>query len=99
LVKLSTSQGAPLYFASQNRGKLLAFRSSYEEAKTLSFGQDAMALILELENGKRQRFDLSLGSGFGSQSTREISLPKGTKSAVMIDYKGQMTPVGIITMN
>lgn len=99
LVKLSTSQGAPLYFASQNRGKLLAFRSSYEEAKTLSFGQDAMALILELENGKRQRFDLSLGSGFGSQSTREITLPKGTKSAVMIDYKGQMTPVGIFTMN
>lgn len=99
LVKLSPSQGAPLYFASQNRGKLLAFRSAYEEAKTFSFGQEAMALILELENGKRQRFDLSLGSGFGSQSTREIIVPKGTKSAVMIDYKGQMTPVGLFTMN
>jgi hypothetical protein len=99
LVKLSTSQGVPLYFASQNRSKLLAFRSSYEEPKTLSFGQEAMALILELENGKRQRFDLSLGSGFGSQSTREVTLPKGTKSAVMIDYKGQMTPVGIFAMN
>jgi enediyne biosynthesis protein E4 len=99
LVKLIPSQGAPLYFASQNRDKLLAFRSAYKETKTLSFGQDAMALILELENGKRQRFDLSLGSGFGSQSSRDIILPKGTKSAVMIDYKGQMTPVGIFTMN
>ncbi len=99
LVKLSPAQGAPLYFASQNRGKLLAFKSSYDEAKTLSFGQEAMALILELENGKRQRFDLGLGSGFGSQSSREVTLPKGTKSAVMIDYKGQMTPVGIFTRN
>jgi hypothetical protein len=99
LVKLSPSIGAPIYFASQNRGKLLAFKSSYKEAKTLSFGQNAMALILELDNGKRQRFELSQGSGFGSQSSREIVLPKGTKSAVMIDYKGEMTPVGIFTMN
>ncbi|WP_111671787.1 VCBS repeat-containing protein [Algoriphagus litoralis] len=99
LVKLSPVTGAPLYFASQNRGKLLAFRSRYEEAKTLSFGQHAMALILEFDNGKRQRFELSQGGGFGSQSSREVILPKGTKSAVMIDYKGEMTPVGIFTRN
>lgn len=99
LVKLSSAQGAPIYFASQNRGKLLAFKTGSLEGKTLSFGQEAMALILELENGKRQRYDLGLGSGFGSQSSREITLPKGTKSAVMIDYKGQMTPVGIFTKN
>lgn len=99
LVKLSPVTGAPLYFASQNRGKLLAFRSRYEEAKTLSFGQNAMALILELDNGKRQRFELIQGGGFGSQSSREVILPKGTKSAVMIDYKGEMTPVGIFTRN
>ncbi|OOG77460.1 VCBS repeat-containing protein [Algoriphagus sp. A40] len=99
LVKLSSAQGAPIYFASQNRGKLLAFKTASLEGKTLSFGQEAMALILELENGKRQRYDLSLGAGFGSQSSREITLPKGTKSAVMIDYKGQMTPVGIFTRN
>jgi len=99
LVKLSLASGAPLYFASQNRGKLLAFKSGNGEVKTLSFGQNAMALILELENGRRQRFELNHGSGFGSQSSREVILPKGTKSAVMIDYKGEMTPVGIFTMN
>lgn len=98
LVKLSPDQGSPIYFASQNRGKLLAFKTQNAEAKTLSFGQEAMALILELENGKRQRVDLSFGSGFGSQSTREVTLPKGAKSAVMIDYKGQMVPVEIFTM-
>ncbi|HSF54267.1 MAG TPA: FG-GAP-like repeat-containing protein, partial [Algoriphagus sp.] len=99
LVKLSSAQGSPIYFASQNRGKLLAYKTVSLEGKTLSFGQEAMALILELENGKRQRYDLGLGSGFGSQSSREVTLPRGTKSAVMIDYKGQMTPVGIFTRN
>ena len=99
LVKLSPATGSPIYFASQNRGKLLAFRSTSSEGKALSLGQEAMALILELENGKRQRVELSFGSGFGSQSTREVILPKGVKSAVMIDYKGQMIPVEIFTMS
>ncbi|MBN7812719.1 VCBS repeat-containing protein [Algoriphagus sp. H41] len=99
LVKLSSVQGSPVYFASQNRGKLMAFKAKNHEGKTLSFGQEAMALILELESGKMQRYDLSLGSGFGSQSSREITFPKGAKSAVMIDYKGQMVPVEIFTRN
>lgn len=93
LVKLSSSAGGPIYFTSQNRGKLLAFRSAYSEGKALSFGQDAMALILEMESGKKQRVELSFGSGFGSQSTREVTLPKGVKSVMMIDYKGKMNPV------
>lgn len=95
LVKLSSTTGSPIYFASQNRGKLLAFRSASSEGKAVSFGQEAMALILELESGKKQRVELSFGSGFGSQSTREVNLPKGVKSAMMIDYKGKMNPVEI----
>jgi hypothetical protein len=99
LVKLSSVEGTPIFFASQNRGELLAFRRDNREGKTISLGQDAMALILQLENGKMQRYDLSLGSGFGSQSSREITFPKETHSAVMIDYKGQMIPVEIFTRN
>ncbi|GAA0881006.1 VCBS repeat-containing protein [Algoriphagus jejuensis] len=99
LVKLSSARGAPIYFASQNRGKLLAFKVGNQEGKTLSLDQEAMALIIELESGRMQRYDLSLGSGFGSQSSREITFPKNAKSAVMIDYKGQMIPVEIFTRN
>ena len=99
LVKLSSSQGSPIYFASQNRGKLLAFKAGNKEAKTLSFGQEAMAVILELESGKMQRYDLGFGSGFGSQSSREITFPAGAKSAVMINYQGEMVPVEIFTRN
>jgi hypothetical protein len=99
LVKLSAVQGSPLYFASQNRGKLLAFKAGGQEGKTLAFGQDVMAVILELESGKMQRYDLGLGSGFASQSSREITFPKGAKSAVMINYKGELIPADVFTRN
>jgi hypothetical protein len=97
LVKLNPETGSPIYFASQNRGKLLAFRGANSEGKTLSFGQDAMALVVELENGKKQRIELPFGSGFGSQSSREISLPKGAKSASLIKFTGEVVPVDTFT--
>jgi hypothetical protein len=52
-----------------------------------------MAVELVLANGKKQRIDTSYGSGFGSQSSRTIHLPKGVKSANQIDYKGNLKAV------
>lgn len=99
LVKLFPAQGAPILFASQNRGKLLALQSNSSEIKSLLPPKDAMALLVELENGKTQRFDLYYGSGFGSQSSREIVLPKSAKSVIMVNYKGEMIPMDIFTRN
>ncbi|WP_026953370.1 VCBS repeat-containing protein [Algoriphagus mannitolivorans] len=99
LVKLSPAQGAPIFFASQNRGKLLAFQSKLAETKVFSFPQDAMAVLVELPGGKFQRFDLGIGSGFGSQSSREITIPKDAVSANMINYKGETVPLEILTRN
>ncbi len=99
LVKLISGQGSSIYFASQNRGKLLAFKTGNTEMKTLSFDQEVMAVILEFESGKMQRYDLGFGSGFGSQSSREITLPSTVKSAVMINYRGEMIPVEIFSRN
>ena len=48
-------------------------------------------------NGKKQRIDTSFGSGFGSQSSRSIHLPKGVKSASQIDYKGNEKAVTLPT--
>jgi hypothetical protein len=55
----------------------------------LQIPADVMAVELVLTNGKKQRFDTSYGSGFGSQSSRTIHLPKGLKSATKINYKGE----------
>ena len=96
LVKLNPKNGSSIYFASQNRGKLLAFRTSTTEGKAISFGQDAMALVVELDNGKKQRIELSFGSGFGSQSSREVTLPKGTKSATLIKFTGEIVSIDVL---
>jgi hypothetical protein len=89
LVKLARKDGEALYFASQNRSKLLVFTAKYQQGTSLlQVPADAMAVELVLANGKKQRIDLSHGGGFGSQSSRVIHLPKGVKSATQIDYKG-----------
>lgn len=91
LVKLSAVDGNNLLIASQNRGNLRVFQRQEKETMAQSFtpGQEIMAVVLELENGKKQRIETSFGSGFLSFSTRKIILPKGLKSIQLIDYKGQ----------
>jgi hypothetical protein len=93
LVKLAKSGGEALYVASQNRSKLLAFSAKQQKTGVLQVPADAMAVELVLANGKKQRIDTSYGSGFGSQSSRTLHLPKGVKSATQIDYKGNVKAV------
>ena len=100
LVKIASAQGDPLFVASQNRGKLLMFQhSNSNERQTITPGQDIMAIILELENGQKQRIETSLGSGFLSQSGRQIMLPKGVKGIQLQDYKGNTKAVNMNTLD
>jgi hypothetical protein len=98
LVKLTAYTGAPVYIASQNRGTLLAFAPNGKPLKSITPPTEAMAILLELSNGKMQRVDVTFGAGFGSQSSRTIHLPEGVKSALMINYKGEMIPLTIFGM-
>lgn len=96
LVKIASAQGQPLFVASQNRGKLLMFQHKNPQAsKSITPGQEIMAVILELENGQKQRIETSLGSGFLSQSGREVILPKGVKGIQLQDYKGNLKAVDL----
>ncbi|PZX60395.1 FG-GAP repeat protein [Algoriphagus ratkowskyi] len=100
LVKIASAQGEPLIIASQNRGKLLMFQlQTSQGSKTITPGQEVMAVILELENGKKQRIEASLGSGFLSQSGRQIVLPKGVKGIQLQDYKGNVKAVDMNTLD
>ncbi|SFT97858.1 Repeat domain-containing protein [Algoriphagus locisalis] len=100
LVKIAAAQGDPLLVASQNRGKLLAFQQKASRAnRTITPGQEIMAMILELDNGKKQRIETSLGSGFLSQSGREILLPKGVKGIQLQDYKGNVKEVDMDSLD
>ncbi|MBN7817181.1 VCBS repeat-containing protein [Algoriphagus pacificus] len=90
LVSLSSSQGSPILIASQNRDQLKVFQRKNQPSKSIMPGKETMAVVFELENGKKQRFETSYGSGFLSQSSREITIPAGVKSIQMIDYKGEV---------
>ncbi len=99
LVKMASAQGGSLFVASQNRGKLLMFQhTNSDDSRSLTPGQDIMAVILELENGQKQRIETSLGSGFLSQSGREVILPKGVKGIQLQDYKGNIKEVDMNTL-
>lgn len=100
LVKIASAQGQPLFVASQNRGKLLMFQHKNPQAsKSITPGQEIMAVILELENGQKQRIETSLGSGFLSQSGREVILPKGVKGIQLQDYKGNLKAVDMSSLD
>ncbi|MDF2157457.1 FG-GAP-like repeat-containing protein [Algoriphagus sp. CAU 1675] len=99
IVKLNSATGSPLYIASQNRDKLKVFQAGSVEGKSVTPGQQVMALVVELENGKKQRIECTLGSGFLSQSSREVTLPSGVKSVKVIDYKGREESLDLSSLN
>ncbi len=91
LVRIASAEGSPLLVASQNRSNLKAFQIKGSSTRTLSLGEDIMAVILDLGNGKTQRVETTLGSGFLSQSGREIVIPENVKGIKTISYKGEET--------
>jgi hypothetical protein len=99
LVKLSSPTGEARYVASQNRGKLLVFAPKKQASVVLAVAQDVMAVELLLASGKKQRIDLSFGAGFASQSSRIIHLPKGVKSATVINYSGKKSALTLPVTN
>ncbi|MFM7627947.1 MAG: VCBS repeat-containing protein [Algoriphagus sp.] len=99
LVKLSAANGSMLYLASQNRSKLLAFAGKNSNLRNLLPPVEAMAVVLDFADGRKQRVDLGLGAGFASQSSRVISLPAGVSAVKMITYQGKEVPLSLPTTN
>ena len=95
LVKLTSNTGVPVYIASQNRSKLLAFPAKRQGVTFIQAPADAMAIELQLANGKKQRIDTGYGAGFGSQSSRTIHLPLGVKSITKINYRGEESSLSL----
>jgi len=101
LIKLASASGSPLLVASQNRGRLEVFRHkiTIDGFKSIYPSPQTMAILIELENGKKQRIETSYGAGFLSQSSRSFTIPANTKSITMIDYKGNSSPFDMTNMN
>lgn len=95
LVQIASAQGSPILVASQNRSDLKAFKMQNSLERTITPSKEIMAVLLELENGKTQRVETTFGSGFLSQSSREILIPKSVKGIKTVDYKGQIKEVDL----
>ncbi len=89
LVKMARGNDAPLYLASQNRGELKVFRPEFS-GQTSFFDPEPMdrKVIIRLTNGTQIHRELYHGSGFLSQSSRQIPLPEGVETLTVIDYSG-----------
>jgi len=101
LIKLTSATGSSLLIGSQNRGPLVVFKQKAFPAalKSISPSPQTMAVIIEFENGKKQRVETSYGAGFLSQSSRTIPVPANTKSITMIDYKGNRSQFDLAGLN
>lgn len=101
LIKLQSATGSTLLVASQNRGPLEVFRPKTPTVglNSISPSPETMAILIELENGKKERIETGYGSGFLSQSSRSVVIPGNAKSITLIDYKGNKTPLNVPTSN
>ncbi len=94
LVKLIGAEGVELFIASQNRDSLKIFEKKTLVRPEILAAQpmDSRAEII-YPDGKKELVEFYYGSGYLSQSTRSMVIPKGTAEIIMYDYKGQSRKV------
>ena len=74
------ADGSPLYLATQNRGRLLAFDSKLQIKGSLkTLPAIFNAAILQMPDGSEQKIEPANRSGFLSNSGNTLSVPSGAK--------------------
>lgn len=94
LAQLTDPQGRELLIATQNRGKLCAFRNR-QWARPLRLQALDMTALLTYSNGRTQRVEGGYGSSYLSQSTRTLWIDPSVKSVVLIDSRGKKRTVAL----
>jgi len=94
LARLSSVKG-DVFIATQNRDSLKVFTKTIEK-NTSEFQPKSLDTWAELiyDDGKKQRLEFYYGSGYLSQSTRKLRVPKGVKEISVHDTKGQSRKIG-----
>lgn len=91
LVQLNHPKGRML-IATQNQDSLKVFNyglpSKTFSPKPLDFSGEII-----FENGKKQKIEFNYGSGFLSQSSRSLVIPKGVKEIIVTDFQGNKRTV------
>jgi hypothetical protein len=92
LVKLSRLKG-DLFIATQNRDSLKVFSNLKETRR--EFIPEPLDSWAELiyANGRKQKVEFYYGSGFLSQSSRNIRIPLGVNEIIVYNYNGESRKV------
>lgn len=95
LAALQLFNGNPLYLASQNQGKLLAFEQLKPAAitKQIRFQPFDCFAVITYANSKKRKVDLPYGSSFLSQSSRTIAVDNSIKRIVVTDFSGKQRDI------
>jgi enediyne biosynthesis protein E4 len=86
LIKLNALDKS-LYIASQNRDSLKVF-SNRTFSPTFKPKPGDQWAEFSFADGKKQRVEFYYGSGYLSQSTRAVTIPKGATEIIVYDSKG-----------
>jgi hypothetical protein len=89
LVKISSKKGE-VFVASQNRDRLKAFSiTTSENVQTFVPEKNDVYILLTHANGQKEKIEFYFGSGYLSQSTRSVIIPKGVKEIQVVDINGK----------
>lgn len=89
LVKLKTASGGEVFIASQNRGRLEAYRAGDTGFSVIDTRPNEYKALLYHAGGKFQYVDIPYGSGFMSQSSRKLSVPPSVERVEIFDFTGK----------
>ncbi len=85
LALLHLNDGTPLILATQNKDAIKVFKPTNEISRTMDIGPFDSYALLEFKNGKTQKVEFYFGSGYLSQSSRKLAVPKDTKTITLFD--------------
>jgi hypothetical protein len=88
LVRVTNSQGKPVFMASQNRSDLKSFKST-KSFTTQPLKTNDAVVFEKLKNGKTRKLEIGYGTSFLSQSSRSILLTPNVKSMEVVDFQGK----------
>jgi len=89
LSRLSGAKG-DLFIATQNRDSIKVFSKAKQDNRLeIKPGPLEYRGDLLYGDGRKERIEFYYGSGYLSQSTRRVRIPKGVKEIMLYDYKGR----------
>jgi hypothetical protein len=95
--KLYNSRNEELLIASQNRGPLRIFSELPASSTMKVKGDDSWAELID-DHGRKTRMEFYYGSGFLSQSSRNIQIPKNTVDITVYNFAGKSRKISIKTL-